>query len=252
MSSGLSPVSIANLEEYFPYLSSKNMSEEEISYHRSKLDQQTERVKKSFASLVYCLQDHISTTYKVKDVASYLAFYDPQFKKINLCDCKEIVELFFRLSDYFSFFNHEMIRILTHQFGSETCKKKFKKYRKKFQEYSKRCVCECPVDAFGDVGNKSSCYVIKCKEDMEKFTVKELEKLTYNLNEVLKQNFLRLVHVDRGCIELTLKALTVSTLDLSEETQQELRNVGVLSIHYSAKYYDLQELHPHKISIPGV
>ena len=231
------------------------MSEEEISHYRSKLDHETERIKRSFASLVYCLQDHISTTCKVEDVASYMELYDKPFKEI-LCDCKEIVELFSRLSDYFSFFDHGIIRMLTQKFGSEACKKKFKKYRKKFQEYSKRCICECPVDAFGDVGNStssSSCYVIKVKEDINRFTVKELDKFKYSLNEVLKQKCLRLVHIDKGCIELTLRALSVSTLDLSEATQQELRNISVLSVQYGDKWYDLQELHPQKASIkPGV
>ena len=199
------------------------------------------------------LQLHIKRNWKLEFLVNHLKFFDHKFEEI-LSDCKDVIEVFSKISQIISFFNYDIIKILTSKFGSETNKKKLKKYRKRFQDYSKRRICECPADAFGNKEAsdeaQSKYYVLKIDKSMDGYTVEELEILQYKINKILKQ-FLRLLHFDKGCIELTFKGYGDDILILTEEEQQQLRDMDIINICHQDKNYDLKALQP-RFAKPGV
>ena len=230
------------------------MSETELSHYRLKLEKDTNKIKKSFAALVSNLQYHIRETCKVEDIINHMKFSDRKFDEV-LCSCKNVTDVFSDLYKFFSFFDFDIIKMLTSKFGSESCKKKLKKYQKKFREFTKRRVCECPSDTFGNAKrpvDASTQYVLKIEDNIKEYTLKDLEKLQFEMNRILKQKFLRVLHVDKGCIELTFRAVGDVCLKLSEEEKQEMRNLGWLSICCGEKeYQDLRNIERISMAKPG-
>ena len=166
MNTGSSSLSSVELKAYFECLPANGRSESELSQLRLKLEDEAKSIKKSFANLVCSLQRHIHKTYKVVEYLKISKFFPSDFEE-SLSYCKDIYEMFGKLSSNFSFFNLDIIKVLTARFGSETNKKKLKKYRKKFRDYSKRRLCECPSDAFGDKEmSEENRYVLKIDKSM--------------------------------------------------------------------------------------
>ena len=106
-------------------------------------------------------------------------------------------------------------------------KKKLKKYKKRFQNYSKRRVCECSKDAFGEAKESDNIYKIKTDKILETFTIEELDKLQYEIRKILGHKLIRLLKVEDGCIELTFRVLNCDD-DISEDQKQALGDLGVL------------------------
>ena len=150
--------------------------------------------------------------------------------KESLRACKSLAEVFNHLSDFVSFFNFDLVKLLTHHFGSPAMKKKLKKYKKRFQNYSKRRVCECPKDAFGKAKKSDKIYKIKTDEVLETFTVGDLNKLEHEIRKILGHKLLRLLKVEDGCIELTFRVFNCNDFDISEDQKQALSDLGALSV----------------------
>ena len=205
------------------------MTEKEFSYHLLNLDRHTSKVKAAFSITVIDLQKDIEKNSNLETVTTYLKAYDkPLFEKLLLSDCVSIREVFSKILDYISFFDFEIIKILTH-IASKDMKKKFQKYKAMFKEYSKRRVVECPSDAFGDAKESEKIYIFKMDTILDSLTAEELKHLCYEIKAILKFKLLRLLKIKDGCAQLTFRGFEA---DITEEQQQELRNVGVLSISY--------------------
>lgn len=236
------------LGPYFPYLSAESMSKEDLSFYCLQLNEETKKIKKHFASLVFNLQKRVEETSKVGDVINILTFYDNVYEKL-LQGCTTITEVFRKISSVFSFFDYDLIKLLSRKFGSLGIKKDLKKYKKRFQDYSKRRVCECPSDAFGDVLKSEKVYVLKTDKSLEDFTVAQLQQLQYEMNKVLGQRLLRLLHVEKGCVSLTFRTMEQHQMNLSKSQQQALRKLGVLNVTYGKQHVDISmALTPENIS----
>ena len=235
-----------DLGPYFPYLSAENMSEEELSFYRFQLNEETKKIKKSFASLVFNLQKRVEEMSKVEDVVNILTFYNNAYEKL-LCGCNSISEVFRKISSVFSFFDYDLIKLLSRKFGSLSVKKDLKKYKKRFQDFSKRRICECPSDAFGDIPKSEKVYVLKMDKSVEDLTVEQLQQLQFEMNKVLGQRLLRLLHVKKGCVSLTFRTYEQHEVSLSKSQQQALKKLNVLSITYGEQFVDISKaLAPEK------
>lgn len=231
-----------DLGPYFPYFPAGSMSKEELSYHLFKLDEQTTKIKRAFSVLVLDLQKSIEETSKLEHVMTLLKFYDKNFEEVSH-DCRSIADVFHKISKYASFFDFDLIKHLTQKLGSVAMKKKMFKYKKKFQEFSKCRVCECPSDTFGEVDKSEKVYVLKIDKSLSTLTVEELEKLKYNMNSILGCNvLLRLLDIKDGCIELTFRTLKSDDLKIPVKAQQALRKLGVLSLSFSDKSLDISDI----------
>ena len=140
------PVDLAG---YFPYLPKDgSMSEEERSHHLSTLYRESEKIKKKFTSLMFNLQEDLEKNSTLDKVVNLLIFHN--IPEDELCDCYSIALIFRRIRKYISFFDYELIKILSKHLGSSTLKKRFANYKLHFQEFAKRHICECPHDLFGE------------------------------------------------------------------------------------------------------
>lgn len=237
---GSSTFELPDLSPYFPYFpASGKMSEEDHSFYLFELDQETQKVKRAFGSLRFDLEQNLETQ-KLENVIRYLELIKSDLKKL-FTDCKSIEDVFDIFDPYSSFFDFELVKSLTHKFGSTGVKEKFKKYKKMFQKYLKHRVVECPHDSFGDIGNSEKVYVLKTDKSLETLTADDLKVLQYKLSKILENKLLRLLRVETGCMQLTFRGVEEEQLNIGAEIQQALRDVGVLSIRYGDQYVNISE-----------
>ena len=147
----------------------RHESKEELSFYLNKLAaDQTKEIKGVFSGLLVHLKQDMESTTKLEDVVLFLInnIKDKGFEEV-MYNCKNLSEVFRHLSNFVSFFDFDLVKLLTHHFGSPAMKKKLKKYEKKFQNYSKRRVCECPKDAFGETKESDDIYKIKADKVLD-------------------------------------------------------------------------------------
>ena len=170
------------------YLSPGEMDEDELTYSRNELMDQTNEIKRVFSGLLLHLKQDMESTAKLEDVVLLLSHTcgskDNGFKE-SLRACKSLSEVFNHLSDFVSFFNFDLVKLLTHHFGSPAMKKKLKKYKKRFQNYSMRrvYVYERPKDASGEA---NKIYIIRTDKVLETFTVGDLDELKHEIRKILR------------------------------------------------------------------
>lgn len=206
------------------------MSDEDREFYLSELDKETEEIKKSFSSLFFNLQKHIENTQKLKDVVVLLTSYNTKLFGNMFQSFADIFEHISRLS---SFFDYALVEHLAKELGSRDIKRKLKEYKKTFREFSKHRVCQCPSDAFGDINPSEKVYKLVIDESIGALTVTEIEKLRYEMNAILGQKLLRLLHVNRSnSVELVFRTFATDYETISLKQQQALRSIGVLSISY--------------------
>ncbi len=221
------------------------MTEEQMAAQRLTLDREAMRLKRFFDSLVLDLQRLIvkSQIIKIEDVMSVLKSHDPRLEA-ELSDCKTIREVFKQAPKYWSFFDYDIVKLLSEKLGTVAEKKKFKQFHMDFKEYSKRRICECPVDAFGKEVRPGKNYVLKVDKSMERCTVDEIKILRKKMNRVLGKKLARLLHVneDIGCVKLIFRPFVDDVFDISTEHQQNLRDLGILRVQYGDHCVDLSHL----------
>ena len=203
----------------------RHKSEVELSFYNYLMDQ-TDEIKGVFSGLLVHLKQDMGSTAKLEDVVLLLTsnIKDKGFEEV-MYNCKNLSEVFRHLSNFVSFFDFDLVKLLTHHFGSPAMKKELKKYKIRFRNYSKRRVCECPKDAFGEVEEKSD-KVYMIKTDKISDTLKELDKLLHEVRKILGHKLLRLLRVEDGCI----RVLSCDNFDISEDQKQALGDLGVLSV----------------------
>ena len=238
--SGLSAV---DLTPCFPFLATDKLSEAEKVFKRQELYRETQYIKQKFTSLVFNLQKSTEKLHSVKDVRNVLICYEKNFEKI-LRGCETIADVFFEFSKYWSFYDYGIIKLLTKELGTSLNKKKLRQFQKIFQEYSRRRICECPSNVFGEREESETVLVLKSEMKVEDVTVEDLHKYQHQMNRIQKISTMRLLHVDKGCMELTFRVLgdVLHIEGITEEKQQALRNMGIISISYGELHFDLTSL----------
>ena len=232
-----------DLTPCFPFLATDDLSEAEKDFQRQQLYSETQDIRRKFAGLVFDLQKSTEKSYKLEDVINVLKFHDKKFEKI-LKDCASIAEVFGKASNYWSFYDHGIIKLLTQKLGTSSSKRKFQRFEEKFQEYSRRRICECPSNVFGEKEKSETVLVLKSELELEDMTLKELRIYQHRMNRILKTSTMRLLHVDKGCMELSFRVLedSLHMEAITEEKQHALRNIGVISISYGEFHCDLTSL----------
>ena len=145
------------------------MSKEELSYYRMKLYEETTDMKARFDRLVFHLQQTVEKSYQVKDIARLLKSHEKLFEK-PLCECATVSDVFDNAASIWSFYSYRMVKHLINELGGKSDKENLERYKKKFQKYSKRRMCECPKDAFGVQKESEKCFALKTEEDINSFT----------------------------------------------------------------------------------
>ena len=114
------------LAGYFPYLPKDgSMSEEECSQHLSTLYLESEKIRTRFALLMRNLQKDLKKNSKLEDAKNLLSYYDRDLKD-ELHDCTSFGLLLREITDFVSFFDYKLLKILAKYLGSSEIQKKFK------------------------------------------------------------------------------------------------------------------------------
>ena len=233
---------LPNLSSYFPYFSteSNTMSGKDFDTYLYNLDRHTSKVKAAYSAVICDLQKDLERNSTFIKVINCLKAYDKTFcDKLKLADCGSIEVVFSKIIDHLSFFDLEMITVLTNLCSSYT-ENRVNEYKTMFEKYSKRRVVECPSDAFGDAEELEKVYVLKTDRNLRSLEVKKLSQLCYEITNILGHK--KLLQVSEGCVQLIFRASDEEfTVNVTEEQQQALRNIGVLSITYGDQMVDISK-----------
>lgn len=175
-----------------------------------------------------------------KEVINILQYEDEDFAPY-LKDCDNLGDVFNDASEYWSFFNYDLVELLSNRFGSVANGWVMKKYTMKFKEYSKRRLRDVPMDSFGYDYEKKKDYILKTNKNMKVLTVDNLRTLQMEINEVLHKRLLCIVGVDDEIITLTIRSFAQDITKITIRQRVELRKLGILSIRYGDQFIDTGE-----------
>lgn len=196
---------------------------------------QTKVIKRQFASLILHLKKDLDEKAQsdqglFMNIICFLRFYDSDLEAV-LLDCTSSAEVFNKLSKFVSFFDYDIAKDLVGEFGSDAMKDEMQQYIRSFEEFAKRRVCECPVNAFGEPGPSSEVLVLKTDKIIDKLTVVELKRLTYEIKKILG-SVMRVLRVEKGCVKITFRVLKKKCV--SEDQKCALNQLGVENISSEA------------------
>ena len=235
----------------FQYLHPGEMSEDEFTYFLNQLRKETRNIQGDFGSLWLSLKkDMEARSIKLEDVVSLLLFtiQDDGFKEL-MESCKNLTDVFRNLFKYVSFYDLYLVKLLIRNFCSTSMKKKLKRYKKKFQDYCKRRICECPKDTFSGAEKSDKIFKIKTDKILESYTLEDLDKLQHEIREILGRKLLHLLKIEDGCVRLTFRVVN-DDLDISDKQKLALSNLGVLSLKCGSKIVNISTCVLEKAS-PG-
>ena len=218
----------------FPYLCDKTnkMSEKEKRKLHMRLYKETKTIKTEFAGLVFDLKQSVKKSDQVEDIVIILNSREKEFETL-LLGCTTVAEVFYRVTPYWSFYNFDIIQLLTEKLGTKSDKQKLERYITKLREYAcERMVCDCPIDAFGVKEQHEKCFAVKTDKNMDSFSLEELEDMEFEMNRILGRKSLRLLSIEEGCVQLIFRSLSDNVINLSKDQQMKLRRLGVLNISY--------------------
>ena len=232
-------LSLVELIPHFPSLPTHGMSEDEKKIKMNKLYQETEQIKTRFVNLIFGLQKSIEESYKFDDFLSLIKFHDMNFEEKLLEGCDTMTEAFRRVSRFCSFHDHHIIKLWIKKFGGRRNKEALKSFKQKIQEYSKRQVCECPSNAFGNAEKSEKVLSLESKIELDKMTIEEFGKLEKRMKIALGGPVLRLLHIDEGC-KMKYRTLDDGIIDaITEEQQLALQSLGLVNISYGDQSLNL-------------
>ncbi len=182
---------------------------------------------------------------KVFDSRNQCVFRDQRDK---LCKCLTIAEVWQIIADYFSFFDYDMVELITNQFGTDVDKENMKLYKTKFVGYAK-CVVE-KGKISSDSREDTVTMIVKLDSSYDNCEMSRLKLFESNLSSILnlKDGVLKLCKIDDGCIELTFLLPSFITSDifpLSTDQERALHSQGVLQLHCGDVNYTAEVFNVH-------
>ena len=152
----------------------------------------------------------------------------------DLMKAETVPKVFIALSNYFSFFNYDIIDLIINELGTEEDKQELEKYKNEFQLYAKRRIHECPK--FGTVSEMGHAdMIVKIDSHYDNYTVQELWGFRKRLSEILRISLilLRLCQVEEGCLQVLFQVpsfVEQKIFPLSSEQERALVAEGVIKL----------------------
>ena len=199
-------------------------------------------MKWEFASFKIDVQHDLERSgIEVEEIVDILTGYDYHFETL-LSKCTQMSDLFRKIGKFMSFFDYNTLENLIDKYGSDSIKKRLKKYEGTFEDFSKRRVIECPSNAFGE--SKKSEKVVKLISDkvLDDLTVAGLRKFKQRVYRILGYKLIKVVNVEGGSVTITFRMFEIDQLIITEEQRILLHREGVISITYGDQYFDMLEL----------
>jgi len=231
----------------FLYLNMNGLTDEQKQILDGRLWFESRGIMLKFQHVVSVAQKSLMrrgvTVDELLSVLTILETFDPVKKEPMSPNCyTEVVtadtipKVFRALSNYFSFFNYDIIDLIINELGTQEDKQELQKYKDEFQLYAKRRIYQC-LPQFGPVseGDQTNIFV-KVDAHYESYTVQELRGFQHRLSEILRissQRVLHLCRVEKGCFQLTFQVPSVvqrRIFPLSSEQERDLEAEGVIKL----------------------
>ena len=157
-------------------------------------------------------------------------------RRRELMECPTIDEVWWIVSDYFSFFNYKLLEQIVSNLGTKEDKESVATYKQEFHIYAKRLLSECPSQ-FGSRSKEDDCkdLTVKLDSSYDDCTLCYLEELENKLSDILQLEYgvMRLCHVLPGCYELTFQVpsfVESAVFPLSSDQEVALKTLGVIRL----------------------
>ena len=220
----------------FPYLKSEHLTQGRRERLLAQLELESEKMQNEFAILVdrarESLEENNITCSKLKVLVSHS-------HKNTLLDLitrsGSIMDLFFELRKYWSFFDYEFLSVIIDRYCLEL-KPDLKDYVSSFKEYCKRRICEVPANVFSKRTDDEYNLYVKCDYNFDKNTLDDVKKMELKLSNLLDTD-LYLLGVEEGCIKLVFNSLCAISTPLSNEQVDELKSLGIFRLESNSIVY---------------
>ena len=235
----------------FPTLTAKHLSESDRKLLGGEITMQFHQISKKYASLTSSLRSSLKQqgitpaqlVEKLMDLAGFLPLREGVKRQLlenrtsEFSKARSIEEIFHILKEYCSFYNHEIIKYIVEELGTNDDKAKLEKYKEDFTDYCRRSVFECPFSSGTEKSSHFVDLVMKVDSDtmIEPYTMKALELFHTQVAKLLQvtKHTLQLCSVERGCLKLTFhipRFLKTVIFPLSADQKSSLKELGVAKL----------------------
>ena len=192
----------------FPYLDIGGLTHEQEQDLEDRLMFESKQIMLKFQHIVFVAQKSLMrqgvTVKELLSVLTILETLDPVKREPMSPNCyREVMaadtipKIFMALSNYFSFFNYDIIELIVDELGTHEDKQELQKYKDKFQLYAERRVYQC-LPQFGPVSETGQTNIIFLADAYyESYTVQELRGFQHRLSEILHISS-RVLHLEKG------------------------------------------------------
>lgn len=206
-----------NKEKLFPYLDVSHLSEDEQQDLEARLLNDTERMIRSFASLVYkscesLVKQNIDPESLAVCVLVLNAFSDtaqvhsPLLKdnEKEIRSASTVRKIFLVLKGHWSFINYGILEHIITNCGTEEDKQNLQEYINQLKEFCRRRIFEVPPHAYGNESKKQNWAKLTLKLDKKFPTLEDIQETQRLIAQILdlKPSTLYLCRVDEGCVQL--------------------------------------------------
>lgn len=233
----------------FPSLKLQGLSEREQQDRMSKLERESEEMDSKFNqlsieicqslkdrnvskdSLVVCLTglNTVKNIYQGPDQCLL------RKQRRKLLESENIDQVWLIISDYFSFFNYQLVELIASKMGTEEDKKKVEAYEKDFHMYAKRRIYECPSEFGSKLTSEDDSIdlIVKLDQTYDECETCHLKTFEKKLSDILRLEYgvMRLCRVYPGCYELIFQVPCVvesSVFPLSSAQEASLKSLHIL------------------------
>lgn len=229
------PPSPDKLADKFPYLKTPTLSEKKRARLLARLKVKSDKMRREFALLTDRTKEELTkqniTSEKLKTLIKC-----PFNKLLGLFESEiGMNDLFFKLQDHLSFFDHEFLSLIIRRHCQELIPD-LDIYVSELKEYCKRRIVEVPLDVFkGEDADENSLFV-KCDKSFESIILDDILDLQSRLSELLGVD-LFLLRAEDGCTELVFDAMC-PVLPLTKSQKDQLAKMGIIklySVHYKSE-----------------
>ena len=149
--------------------------------------------------------------------------------------CQTVDEVWWIISEYFSFFNYKLLKHIANSLGTKEDEEKVATYEQDFHTYAKRLLSESPSQFGSRVPEDSTDLIVKLDSSYDDCTLCYLKELEKKLSDILQleHGVMRLCQVLPGCYELTFEVpsfVESAVFPLSHDQEAALKALGVIRL----------------------
>ena len=224
-------------QDRYPFLRKEKLSEIELGIVERELQNEFEVMSTHFKKVIaetlkwYHQQDASTIT---PESLKSVVLTDLELDDLKLANSFEkVIEVLWENKKW-SWFDFSLLKQMIDVYcqPDDLPKEQLQLYEKKFEEYCKRRVFECPMPIEGySSSHDESILVVKFEIEFSKLKLFQLKKVTLEISRIINaQKVLKLLTIKDGCTELLFslsKNATSKVFPLNSEQEELLAKIGV-------------------------